>query len=141
MRNATIVKSSRDRTRAARSSSAGSAKRATAANSASAAIARRPASAIWSQLVPASAASTRTASRNGTTHRSWNRRIPIASCPCGASISPRCDSTRITSAVLDIATSAPSTAAERSATPSTAAIAATTQSVIATCMPPAVSAS
>src|SRR5262249_19912912 len=136
-RNATIVKISRDCTRATRSSSAGSAKRAMPANSASAAIERSPTSAIWSPLAPPPpAVNIRTASRNGTTHRSWNRRIPTASCPCGASISPRCDSTRITSAVLDIATSAPSTPTERPGTPNAAAIAATVRSVITTCRPP-----
>ena len=98
-----------------RSRSGGSAKRATSASAASPAR-LRPISMTSSLIgVAASAAINGTASRKGTMHRSWKSRIPTAICPCGASISSRSASRRITTAVLDMATRAPITSVVGSA--------------------------
>ena len=72
----------------------------------------------------------------GTTHRSWNTRMPTARRPCGASSSPRADSARRTTAVLETAITHPRNTAVPGASPNALARLAVHASVTATCMPP-----
>jgi hypothetical protein len=137
-RKATMVKTSRERTWVMRSSSGGSRKRATIDRATRASTARSTATATEAEP-PASTPAARigTASRNGTMHRSWKSRMPTASCPWGASSSPRSASSRITTAVLDIATRAPTTRALGRSSPKALATAVAIARVAATWSPPA----
>ena len=72
----------------------------------------------------------------GTTHRSWKISMPVASRPCGASISPRSVRILSTIAVLDSPTRQPRNSATCQGGPTTNAAAAVTATVSPICTKP-----